>query len=180
MMLPTSLANTECTLITDASESWGCGGYSGHNWFMLPWAGPIQHSHITVKELAPIVVAAAIWGREWSGRIVQIRSDNSAVVSIVNQGSSKNNQAMHLRRCLAYLAASWHFHMVATHIRGVDNTLADALSRDNLPLFRSLYPQASPNPAAIPEAVLDLLYLQEPNWMSRSWTSQWNSIFRMA
>ena len=60
------------------------------------------------------------------------RCDNTAVVGIVNSDSSKNPKAMHLMRCLTFLAAKMHFRVRATHIRGVDNILADALSRDNL------------------------------------------------
>ena len=33
-------------------------------------------SHITVKELAPIVVASAIWGPEWKGMTVKVLCDN--------------------------------------------------------------------------------------------------------
>ena len=177
MMLSTKVVESETSLFSDASGNWGCGAYCGTEWFMLRWAGPIQNLHITIKELAPIVVAAAIWGREWSGKSILIRCDNSAVVSIVNHGSSKNPAAMQLRRCLAYFAARWHFHLVASHIKGVENISADALSRDNLPLFRALHPQASPDPAVNPEAVLDLIYLHEPDWTSKSWTDLWSSTF---
>lgn len=168
------------TVISDASGNWGCGAYSGMSWFMLKWSGPIRNCHITVKELAPIVVAAALWGRNWTGETVWVRCDNSAVVSIINCGTSKNAEAMQLMRCLAFIAARLEFRLVASHIRGVDNILADALSRDNLLLFRTLLPQANPEPEAIPEAVLDLLFLQEPDWTSRSWTDQWSSTFGTA
>ena len=43
-----------------ASGSWGCGAYAGPHWFMLKWAGPISECHITVKEMVPIVIAAAL------------------------------------------------------------------------------------------------------------------------
>ncbi len=180
MMFSRKFATSEFTLTSDASGNWGCGAYSGNKWFMLRWAGPIQNLHITVKELAPVVVAAAIWGREWSGKSVHVLCDNSAVVGIINSGASKNPEAMQLRRCLAFLAAKWQFHPIATHIKGTDNILADALSRDNVSLFRTLYPQANAQPSAIPEEVLDLLYLCEPDWTSKSWTDQWNSTFGMA
>ena len=180
MMFAVRGSQPPASVTSDASGNWGCGAYSGSEWFMLQWVGPIQSLHITVKELAPIVVAAILWGRSWGGKVIHVQCDNSAVVSIVNQGSSRNSQAMQLTRCLAFLAAKWEFHIIASHIKGVDNILADALSRDNLPLFRTLYPQASPVPAVIPEAVLDLLFLREPEWTSRNWTEQWNSIFATA
>ena len=112
---------------------------------------------------------------EW--KVGASEGDNAAVVAIINLGSSKNSVAIQLRRCLGFIAANWNFHMLASHIKGVDNILADALSRDNLSLFRSRYPRANSSPAIIPEAVLDLLLLREPDWTCKRWTSQWSSIF---
>jgi hypothetical protein len=91
-------ARASISLTSDASGGWGCGAYCGSQWFMLQWAGPISNSHITVKELVPIVIAAAIWGRDWQGRTIQCWCDNAAVVSIVNRGTSRNREAMHLAR----------------------------------------------------------------------------------
>ena len=91
------------TLILDVSRGWGCGAYWGSKWFMLPWSGPITECHITVKELIPIVLATALWGKEWQGQLVQVWCDNSAVVNIVNRGSLREKQSMHLARCLAFI-----------------------------------------------------------------------------
>ena len=63
---------------------------------------------------------------------VQAWCDNQAVVCIVNQGSSRDPEVMHLVRCLAFIKARCQFELVASHIRGSSNTKADALSRDNL------------------------------------------------
>ncbi len=130
----------DVVLTSDASGSWVCGAYAGHNWFMLPWSGKINATHITVKELAPIVIAALVWGRNWRGKTVLAQCDNSATVAIVNSGTSKNPQAMQLRRCLAYLVAMRDFAIKATHIPGVQNGAADALSRNDLSSFRHLCP----------------------------------------
>ena len=72
----------------DASGNWGCGAYSGEEWFMLRWAGPISRQHITTKKLAPVVLSAAVWGRAWKGKLVLVQCDNAAVVEIINHGSS--------------------------------------------------------------------------------------------
>jgi len=57
---------------------------------MLPWSINFQSCHITVKELAPIVVAAIIWREDWRGKTILARSDNSAVVAIIRGGISRN------------------------------------------------------------------------------------------
>ena len=56
----------EVTFTSDASGAWGCGGYWDDKWFQLAWSdkqcSPLVN--ITVKELIPIVLAAAVWGQE--------------------------------------------------------------------------------------------------------------------
>lgn len=168
------------TVTSDASGKWGCGAYSGTSWFMLKWSGSITESHITVKEMVPVVISAAIWGSVWSGKTVRLLCDNMAVIHIVNHGTSKNQEAMHLARCLAFIAGKFDFHMEALHIKGADNILADALSRDNLSLFRSLYPQADREASSIPESLLDMLIVSTPDWTSKKWTELWTSTFNMA
>ena len=110
----------------------------------------------------------------WWGKTVRAWCDNAAVVSTINHRSSQNQDTMNLTRCLAFISAKLDIHIVASHIRAINNTLANALSRNNLSLFRSLYPQASPEPTAIP---LDLLVVTKPDWTSRSWTELWSAIF---
>ena len=67
----------QVTLTSDASGGWGCGAYCGADWFQLQWAGPTADFHITIKELIPIVVAAALRGQQWVGTTVQARCDNA-------------------------------------------------------------------------------------------------------
>jgi hypothetical protein len=55
---------------------------------------PVRECHITVQELVPIVIAAAVWGKAWQGKTVQVWCDNQAVISIINRGSSHNKDAM--------------------------------------------------------------------------------------
>ena len=118
MMSSINKARPGAVLTSDASGSWGCGAWCGSHWFQLEWKGlgTTADYGITAKELLPIVVAAAVWGREWQGTTVLARCDNMAVVAIVNSGSSREREAMHLRRSLAFLEAKWSFHMFAEHI----------------------------------------------------------------
>ena len=146
---------------------------------MLKWSGSLADNHFTIKEMITIVIAAVLWGQSWRGKSVLIQCDNMAVVHIVDQESSKNKVAIHLARCLSFTSATYEFHLSASHIKGADNILADALSRDNLPLFHPLRPQAEPFPTPVPTALLDPLVLLEPNWTCRNWTEQWTSIFKM-
>ena len=51
----------ECT--SDASGVWGCGAWCGSAWFQLKWDQVAASWDISAKELLPIVLASAVWGR---------------------------------------------------------------------------------------------------------------------
>jgi len=180
MMQAVRRATPAARITSDASGNWGCGAFSGQSWFQLKWVEQLLGHSITIKELIPIVVAAAIWGHKWRGSTVQILCDNAAVVAILNQNSSRDREVMHLLRCLTFITAKFQFLITARHIPGIENTAADALSRDKLDLFRSIYPQADHAPSPISAALLDLLVLSKPDWTSWSWTELWNSTFDRA
>ena len=164
-------------IVSDASGRWGCGAVCGRRWFQLRWQGwgNTQSWDITAKELLPIVIAAAVWGHEWSGKAVLSRCDNQAVVEIINSGSCREQDAMHLRRCLAFLEARWSFYLRAAHIRGVDNVVADALSRDNNVLARSLMQSAEDEPTVLPRDVVEVVAKVGNNSEETIWETLWQS-----
>ena len=84
--------------------------------------------HITVKELVPLVVAAALWGHNWQGQTVLCHSDNAAVVFIINTGRSKDQLAMHLMRSLFLFTAQSGCILQVVHVEGRLNVAAVALS----------------------------------------------------
>ena len=167
----------EVSITADASGTWGCGAYYNTHWFQLPWNGMLRHAHISVKELTPIVIAAALWGQYWFLKSVRIWSDNTAAVAAINNNSSRCKDTAHLLRCLAFLSARFQCQFSASHIPGVHNNTADALSRNQLPLFISMLPQADKDPSPIPQELLALLLIDKPDWTSQRWTSLWSSIF---
>ena len=54
---------------------------------------------------------------------------------------------MGLMRCVHFIAAQFDILTSDTHIAGSDDCLADALSRNNLPLFFKKHPQAEDHPS---------------------------------
>ena len=83
--------------------------------------------------------------------------DNAAVVAIVNSGRSKVEKVMHLMRCLSFFLARWEMSLVCSHIPGIQNGAADALSRVALSSFQLLMPGASKVPTELPDSMLDCL-----------------------
>ena len=166
-------------MTSDASGRWGCGAFWEQNWFQLQWSGTLQEAHITIKELVPIVIAAAVWGKKWYGLTVECRCDNSVVVAIVNWGNSQDAEVMHLIRCLAFIKEKFQFHLFASHIQGVKNDLADAPSRDKASYFQSHHLQAARDPTPLPQELLDVTLISKPDWTSTPWTDLWSTIFAM-
>ena len=74
--------------------------------------------------------------------------------------------------CFLY-ASVHHFDIVGEHIAGVHNAAADAISRNNLALFSSMFPQVPHVP--IPQSVRDLLVEIQPDWGSHRWTDLFKS-----
>ena len=166
----------DAVLTTDASGTWGCGGYLGKEWFQIQWKGHWQEVSIAAKELLPIVAACVIWARKMRGQHIQCRCDNSAVVVMINKGTSKNDVAAHLLRCLSFITASQQISLSACHIPGVENAAADALSRNDIFRFRSCVQSAKTMPSPISDKLYDCLLVSRPDWLSPAWTAIFSSL----
>ena len=96
---------------SDASGTYGSGAFvAGLGWFQTEWPEDWEGVDIASKELVPVVVAAALWGRQWSGSHVCFQSDNMAVVAVLNNRSAKNSLLAHLLRCFSLFSAYFAFH----------------------------------------------------------------------
>ena len=164
MMSALGIQRHSATITSDASGSWGCEAFDSQ--FQLSWPVTWVPLHITVKELLPIVLAVAMRGHQWQGKLVRCRCDNAAVVAILRSGTSKDANVMHLVRSLFFFLARYNLNWLRTHIPGVDNTAADALSRNDSPLFLSQVRSAKPQPDQIPKELIQTLVLQRPDWTS--------------
>ena len=149
MLWDSSIRSPEYNLFSDASGSWGCGAYWDFQWFHLKWPDHLQSLPIAIKELTPVVIAAAIFGCQWRGQLIQFSIDNMAVVHILNSTYSKDDHIMHLIRILVFLAAHFDFWFIAKHIEGKANHLADDLSCDKLRISFFLSGSSSRAPPTI-------------------------------
>jgi hypothetical protein len=148
-------------LFTDASPSFGCGGFYQGEWFSYAWPKFIYelepNPSIALFELFPIVVSAVLWGTRWSKRRIVFHTDNAPVVEMINKGRTSCGGPMRLLRRLTLIALQHNFTMTAVHIPGRDNVIADCLSRFQIAKFRRLVPNARQQPSPLPPQHL-LLY----------------------
>ena len=141
-------------VISDASGAIGYGAFLNQKWFNGLWHATQVSQSIAYKELFPVVLAAHVWGQEWSKNHITFRSDNEAVVSVLNSRTSRVPEMMRLLRSLLLAAARFNFSFSSLHIPGVDNSIADALSRFRWQEFRRLAPAAHQAPTQIPLQLL--------------------------
>ena len=148
--------NEALKLFTDSSgnASLGCSAFYQCHCVQLQWPNHWKGSDIlgdiTFLELVSIVLSFFIWGEEFKNKIL-LRVDNQALVSIVNKRTSKSKRVMMLIRKLVFLTMYNNVQFKASHIQGVHNKIADALSRFQDQRFRTLTPGTDLLPAVIPQ-----------------------------
>ena len=64
-----------------------------------------------------------------AGQENSVHCDNLSTVCIINKGRSHAQPIMKLMRRLTWCAAKGNFVIIAKHIPGIHNDIADALSR---------------------------------------------------
>ena len=72
-------------VLSDALGAWGCGAYWHPFWFQLRWSSRSHHLPIAVKELLPIIVAAATWGPLWGPLWFHYGKDNTSSVVVTTR-----------------------------------------------------------------------------------------------
>ena len=107
------------------------------HWFQVQWSDwpGFSVAAIAAKELLPIVVAVAVWGRFWCGKAVRCHCDNQSVVAAIRGGHCRDPAMAHMLRCLFFLEASFNLSLSAVHVAGVNNGAADSISRNRLDNF---------------------------------------------
>jgi len=150
----------ECLhLYTDACAT-SFGGLFGSFWFCETFhAVDIPHRRsITFKELFAITMAVTVWSSHLATKRIIFHCDNLAVVNIITSGSSKCPHIMSLMRYLYYICCTFNIVVKAVHIKGIENSPSDALSRLQVARFRELVPHALPKPT--PVSPLNLAYFK--------------------
>ncbi|XP_049331184.1 uncharacterized protein LOC125799168 [Astyanax mexicanus] len=156
-------------LFTDAAPSTGFGGFYDGRWFASQWPAEFfqlpsdLRDSSALRELYPIIVAALLWGHEWTRRVIFTHSDNLAVVNAINKGRSNSLSLMPLLQRLTWHSIMHQFILKAVHIPGSSNSIADSLSRFQFQKFRTLAPLSDPHPTPVPPYLDTIFPLHTPS-----------------
>lgn len=123
----------DAVMSTDACLT-GCGGFYRGCYFRSEFPDHIIQldMDINVLELLTLALALKQWGHCFSRQRLVIACDNAQAVSAVNTGRSTSERMQSILRDIWFIEAKFDFTVRAVHIPGVDNKIADHLSRWNL------------------------------------------------
>ena len=113
---------------SDASKQ-GFGATYGTEWVQATWPVAWKQCNIAVLELYPIYVLISMYGLKIQNSRIIFHCDNEAVVTIVNNQTSKDKTIMNIIRPLVLLLLKYNINLQTEHIPGVNNILADTISR---------------------------------------------------
>lgn len=141
-------------LYTDSAKSLGYGAVYGTYWLYGSFPTEWKSFNITFLELYPIVLAVHVWASLWKNHCILFHTDNLALVSIINNQTSKDPQIMKLLRVLILACLKNNILFQSRFIEGRRNVLADCLSRLQVRKFRLLSPTSRPNPHQVPQHLI--------------------------
>ena len=76
-----------------------------------------------------VLFGIRLWAKQWSNKVIVIKCDNEAVVSVVNTGVTRDN-ALAAFACNIWLVTALNnIKLKLVHIPGIQNEYADLLSR---------------------------------------------------
>lgn len=156
---PSWLYPSAIHLYTDASSTVSCAGFFNGEWFIIKWTDLMLSFTPSIEwmEFLPILVSCSLWCEQFFRERIIFHSDNLGVVQAWEKLGSSSKTILNLMRHTLMLAATNNFTITIKHIYGLDNSLADALSRHQMPRFFKLTPYDSPTPTNIPKEVLNLI-----------------------
>ena len=154
------LVADEIDMYSDASGKIGMGAICGSAWMFQTWPPDfIQKFKPSIEYLELFAVTAAVltWIHQFKNKRIILFCDNRSVVDMINFTTTSCKNCMVLVRILVLKGLVENVRIFARHVRGVDNGLADSLSRNKIKEFHKLCNEAGklmePSAVPVPEAI---------------------------
>ena len=143
-MFPVETLPTTCTIYTDASTSTGYGWWSPElgTHAMGAWSKAEKEAHINQLEAAT-VIAAVRQAVDKGHRAIAVHTDNMTTKAVLTASTTSSAPMYALLREYATTVTHAGATIIIHHVRGLDNTLADALSRGDEAAFRRARPTST-------------------------------------
>ena len=125
----------------------GMGGHWDNQVYKL--AIPLGYSGLGIVqlEMLNVFLALRVWGNTWAGYRIKLECDNEAVVVVLMQGRTRDPVLAAYARNIHMIASYFDIDLFVIHVSGIDNTVADLLSRWDLnPYNHQLLVQHIQNP----------------------------------
>ena len=121
-------------VFTTDSTLLGCGGLTDVEYFHATFPPAIVEKGYSINalEILAVTVAVRLWGHAYAGQKILIYCDNVQAVSAINTGRTREELVGSCARQLWLEVAQYGFQLKAVHLPGVENRLADSLSRWHL------------------------------------------------
>ena len=119
---------------TAKSDKLGFSGSFDNHWMKGYWQGFIRQCNPSIEylELYALVVAVDLWSWKFRNNRVIIFCVNESVIHMVNKTSTGCKNCMVLIRLLVLTSMKNNCRIFAKHVKGIQNCLSDALSRNNM------------------------------------------------
>ena len=118
----------DLTLELDACLT-GLGGRWNSFIYHRPLVLGYMNWSIVQLEMVNILLVVRLFQPHWAGRKVLVKCDNEAVVTVLRSGKTRDPYLGACARNILYVCALADIDIQYVHVRGLDNRVADLLSR---------------------------------------------------
>ena len=132
------LVADEIDMYSDASGKISMGALCEGSWMYKLWPKEFIERHspsIEFLELYAVTAGVLTWIHRFKNRRIILFSDNKSVVDMINVTSTSCKNCMLLIRMIVLKGLLENVRIFVKHVKGLNNGLADSLSRDKVHEF---------------------------------------------
>ncbi|KAM4048868.1 LOW QUALITY PROTEIN: uncharacterized protein ACNLHF_015985 [Anomaloglossus baeobatrachus] len=156
--------NFDLELFTDAAGSSGFGAFFQGQWcadrWPDKWTAEGLTKNVALLEIFPILVALHLWREELANKTIRFNCDNMGVVFAINKFSASSPPVIRVLRELVLVCLQINACVTAAHVPGVQNLIADSLSRFQWDRFRVCAPEAEASGLECPARLWNVVFRQ--------------------